>query len=184
MFFELCLMCSIKKMPKQVKVDIRWIKALRSLGVISWSIESVQDLYETIILQCLLYLNYLVLFQNSCFQKGWGLFLLHCSSSSKKPEILLSCYAELWGMAGILVSSFGFIWSDFRAATLLFRFIVWLYFAFLWNSRNANGLDTNAVFFFSLLSFFNFYSQGTYLHHKEIKAAQGIKITGQVIIIC
>ncbi|KAG6752813.1 hypothetical protein POTOM_042851 [Populus tomentosa] len=28
-------------------------------------------------------------------------------------------------------------------------------------------------------SFFIFYFQGTYLHHKEIKAAQGIKITGQ-----
>lgn len=144
--YELC--------PKQVKVDIWWVKAQRSLGGISWSIESVQDLFETIILECILYLNYHVLFQYSCFQKVWGLFLLHCSSASKKSEIILSCYTELWGMAGILVSSFGFMWSDFSAATSPLRFIVLFYLTFLWNSRNVDGLDTNVVVFFSFLFLF------------------------------
>jgi hypothetical protein len=47
-------------------------------------------------------------------------------------------------------------------------------------SKSVDRLDTNPMFFFM---FFFFHFQGTYLHHKEIKAAQGIKITGQVIVI-
>jgi hypothetical protein len=43
-------------------------------------------------------------------------------------------------------------------------------------SKSVDRLDTNPMFFF-------FHFKGTYLHHKEIKAAQGIKITGQVIVI-
>jgi hypothetical protein len=56
----------------------------------------------------------------------------------------------------------------------LFYFILLFY-----GIVEIDGFDTNVVVFF-----FFFYFQGTYLHHKEIKAAQGIKITGQVIVIC
>lgn len=36
------------------------------------------------------------------------------------------------------------------------------------------------IYDFKFHGFFIIYFQGTYLHHKEIKAAQGIKITAQV----